>query len=87
MVTAPQREYEVSAVSRLNPTVVFLIAAALVLVALFVPGPVGGVLLLLVAAVATALLVGAWERLPLVGRAARLVILALLLVMALKRFL
>lgn len=73
--------------NRLNPTGVFLVAAALVLAALFVPGPVGGALLLLVAAVAAALLLGTWERLALVGRAARLVVLALLVVMALKRFL
>jgi hypothetical protein len=74
-------------VNRLNPTVVFLVACVLVLVALFVPGAVGGVLLLLVAAVAAALLFGTWQRLPLVGRVARLVVLALLVVMAIKRFL
>ena len=32
--------------NRLNPTVVFLMTMVLVLVALFVPGPVGGVLLM-----------------------------------------
>ena len=70
-----------------NPTVVFLVGTVIVLVALFVPGPVGGVLLLLVAAAAAALLMGTWHRLPLVGRGARLVILALLVIMAIKRFL
>lgn len=70
-----------------NPTKVFLAGTVIVLVALFVPGPVGGVLLLLVAAVAAALLMGTWHRLPLVGRGARLVILALLVIMAIKRFL
>ena len=70
-----------------NPTVVFLVGTVIVLVALFVPGPVGGALLLLVAAVAAVLLMGTWHRLPLVGRGARLVVLALLLIMALKRFL
>ncbi|GAA0919455.1 hypothetical protein [Virgisporangium aurantiacum] len=69
-----------------NPTVVFLVGTLIVLVALFVPGPVGGALLLLVAAVAAALLMGTWHRLPLVGRGARLVILALLVIMAIKRF-
>ena len=72
--------------NKLNPTVVFLVGTVIVLVALFVPGALGGVLLLLVAAVAAALLMGTWHRLPLVGRAARLVILALLVVMAVKRF-
>jgi hypothetical protein len=72
-------------VNRLNPTVLFLVATVLVLIALFVPGPVGGVLLLVVAAAAAALLYSAWNRLPLVGRAARIVVLALLVVMALKR--
>jgi hypothetical protein len=74
-------------VKNVNPTVVFLVGTVIVLVALFVPGPVGGVLLLLVAAVAAALLMGTWHRLPLVGRGARLVILALLVIMAIKRFL
>jgi hypothetical protein len=74
-------------VNKLNPTVVFLVGTVIVLVALFVPGTVGGVLLLLVAAGAAAVLMGTWYRLPLVGRAARLVILALLVVMAFKRFL
>jgi hypothetical protein len=74
-------------VKNVNPTAVFLAGMVIVLVALFVPGPVGGVLLLLVAAVAAALLMGTWHRLPLVGRGARLVILALLVIMAVKRFL
>ena len=69
-----------------NPTVVFLVGTVIVLVALFVPGPVGGVLLLLVDAAAAALLMGTWHRQPLVGRGIRLVILALLVIMALKRF-
>ena len=71
----------------LNPTVVFLVATVIVLAALFIPGVVGGVLLLLVAAVAAALLMGTWHRLTLVGRGARLVILALLVITALQRIL
>jgi hypothetical protein len=73
-------------VNRLNPTVVFLVATVLVLVALFVPGLFGGVLLLIVAAVAALLLAASWTRLPLVGRVARLVVLALLVVLAADRF-
>jgi hypothetical protein len=71
--------------NRLNPTVVFLVGTVVVLAALFLPGTVGGLLLLLVAAAAAVMTVGAWDRLPLVGRGARLVILALLVVFALKR--
>jgi hypothetical protein len=74
-------------VKNVNPTVVFLVGTVIVLVALFVPGPVGGALLLLVAAGAAVLLMGTWHRQPLVGRGIRLVILALLVIMAIKRFL
>jgi hypothetical protein len=73
--------------NRLNPTAVFLVGLVVVLAALFAPGTVGGVLLLLLAAGATVMTIGAWNRLPLVGRGARLVILALLVVFALKRLL
>ena len=73
--------------NRLNPTVVFLVGTVVVLAALFVPGPVGGVMLLLVAGFAAVMTAATWSRLPLVGRGARLVILALLVVFALKRLL
>jgi hypothetical protein len=71
--------------NRLNPTVVFLVGTVVVLAALFLPGSVGGVLLLLVAAVAAVMTMATWSRLPLVGRGARLVILAILVAGALKR--
>ena len=70
---------------RLNPTVVFLVGTVVVLAALFLPGPIGGVILLLVAFVAAVMTASIWSRLPLVGRGARLVILAILLAGALKR--
>lgn len=70
-----------------NPTVVFLVGTVIVLAALFLPGAIGGVLLLLIAAVAAVLLMGTWHRLTLVGRGARLVILALLVITALQRIL
>lgn len=69
-----------------NPTAVFLAATALMLMALFVPGPVGGGLLLIVAAGAAALLVATWTRLQPAGRVLRLAALALLLVVAVSRF-
>jgi hypothetical protein len=72
--------------NRLNPTAVFLAATALVLVALFVPGPAGGGLLLVVAAAAAVLLAATWGRIHPVGRAVRLVVLALVLVLAVSRF-
>jgi hypothetical protein len=71
--------------NRPNPTVVFLVGTVVVLAALFLPGSIGGVILLLVAAVAAVMTMGTWNRLPLVGRAARLVILAILVAGALKR--
>ena len=77
----------VRGVKNVNPTVVFLVGTVIVLAALFTPGPVGGVLLLLVAAVAATLLMGTWHRLSLAGRGTRLVILALLVIMAMQRFL
>ena len=70
-----------------NPTVVFLVGTVIVLAALFLPGAIGGVLMLLIAAVAVVLLMGTWHRLTLVGRGARLVILALLIITALQRIL
>jgi hypothetical protein len=71
--------------NRPNPTAVFLAATVVVLAALFLPGTIGGVILLLVAAVAAVMTVGTWNRLPLVGRGARVVILAILVAGALKR--
>jgi hypothetical protein len=71
--------------NRLNPTVVFLVGTVVVLAALLLPGPVGGVILLLVAAAAAVMTIGTWDRLPLVGRGARLVIQAILVAGALKR--
>jgi hypothetical protein len=74
-------------VNRLNPTAVFLVGTVIVLAALFLPGPIGGVMLLAVAAVAAVMTAGTWSRLPLVGRGARLVILAILVAGAVKRLL
>jgi hypothetical protein len=74
-------------VKNVNPTVVFLVGMVIVLAALFLPGAIGGVLLLVIAAVAAVLLMGTWHRLTLVGRGARLVILALLIITALQRIL
>jgi hypothetical protein len=71
--------------NRLNPTVVFLVGTVIVLAALFLPGPIGGVILLFVAALAAVMTFGTWSRLTLVGRGARLVILAVLVAGAVKR--
>ena len=73
-------------VQRVNPTVVFLVSLVLVIAALFIPGPVGGVLLLLVAGLAAFLLVTTWDRMPPAGRAARLLVLGVILGLALSRF-
>jgi hypothetical protein len=74
-------------VNRLNPTAVFLIALVVVLTAFVVPGPVGGMLLLLVAALAGALLLGSWTTLPAGGRTLRVGVLALLVAIGLYRIL
>lgn len=71
----------------MNPTVVFLAVTALVLLAFFIPGPAGGALLLVVAAAAVALLVGGWQRTPLAGRVLRMVVIALIVGVALRRIL
>jgi hypothetical protein len=70
--------------ARLNPTAVFLGALVLVLLGLFVPGAVGGALLLILALVVGALVVGTWELRP-ATRPLRLAVLLLLLVVALTK--
>lgn len=71
--------------NRINPTTVFLATLVLVLTVFFVPDVVGGILLLVLAAFAIWLVVKVWDRLPPVGRAIRLLVLGLLLIMALTR--
>jgi energy-coupling factor transporter transmembrane protein EcfT len=70
--------------SRLNPTTVFLGALVLVVLGLFVPGVVGGLLLMVLALVVGALVVGTWERRP-ATRPLRLGVFLLLLVVALTK--
>jgi hypothetical protein len=70
--------------ARLNPTAVFLGALVLVLLGLFAPGAVGGALLLILALVVGALVVGTWELRP-ATRPLRLGVLLLLLVVALTK--
>jgi energy-coupling factor transporter transmembrane protein EcfT len=70
--------------SRLNPTTLFLGALVLVLLGLFVPGVVGGLLLMVLALVVGALVVGTWEQRP-ATRPLRLAVLLLLLVVALAK--
>ncbi|MFY1672592.1 DUF6703 family protein [Plantactinospora sp. WMMB334] len=73
--------------ARVNPTAAFLGALALVLVALFAPGIVGGALLLLLAAGLAALLVTTWPVQRPATRMLRLVILTLLVAAALMKIL
>lgn len=73
--------------SRLNPTVVFLATLVLVLVGLFAPGPVGGGLLLVLAAVLVWLMVVTWPVQAMGTRVLRLVMLTLLLAVALAKLL
>ncbi|MEU4680722.1 MULTISPECIES: DUF6703 family protein [Micromonospora] len=73
--------------ARVNPTAVFLITLALVLVALFAPGVIGGVLLLALAAVLVALLATTWPVQAPQTRLVRLLMLTLLVAVALVKLL
>jgi hypothetical protein len=73
--------------ARLNVTAVFLAALAFMLVALFAPGVVGGVLLLALAVGLAALMARTWPVQPPRTRAVRLILLALLVVVALSKIL
>ena len=70
-----------------NVTTVFLVTLVLILASLFTPGPLGGVLLLIVAALSAYLLLGTWQRLDPLARGIRLAILGLLVILAMQRFL
>ncbi|MBM7078430.1 MULTISPECIES: DUF6703 family protein [Micromonospora] len=71
--------------ARANPTSVFLATLALVLVALFAPGPVGGLLLLALAAGLAYLLTVTWPVQAPQTRLIRLVMLTLLVAVALVK--
>ncbi|MFE9652526.1 DUF6703 family protein [Micromonospora sp. NPDC006431] len=73
--------------ARLNPTAVFLATLVLVLVALFTPGPVGGVLLLALAAGLVWLMSVTWPVQTPGTRMLRLLMLTLLLAVALAKLL
>ncbi|SCG60676.1 DUF6703 family protein [Micromonospora inositola] len=71
--------------ARVNPTTVFLATLVLVLVALFAPGPVGGLLLLALAAGLVWLMVTTWPVQRPATRVLRLVMLTLLIAVALAK--
>ncbi|MEH0845890.1 DUF6703 family protein [Micromonospora sp. CPCC 205711] len=73
--------------ARANPTSVFLATLVVVLVAFFAPGPVGGVLLLALAAGLGFLLATTWPVQTPRTRALRLVMLTLLIAVALVKLL
>lgn len=73
--------------ARVNPTAVFLTALVLVLVALFTPGAVGGVLLLLLAGLLVWLMTVTWAVQRPATRVLRLVLLTLLISVALAKLL
>jgi hypothetical protein len=73
--------------ARSNPTAVFLGTLALVVVALFAPGIIGGALLLALAVGLAALLVTTWPVQTASTRTIRLAILALLVAAALTKIL
>jgi hypothetical protein len=73
--------------ARVNPTAVLLATLALVLIALFAPGIIGGALLLALAAGLVALLTITWPVQPPAIRVVRLLILTLLITAALAKIL
>ncbi|NBE84635.1 DUF6703 family protein [Micromonospora rubida] len=73
--------------ARANPTTIFLVTLALVLVGLFTPGVFGGVLLLTLAAALVALLLTTWPVQAPATRVIRLVMLTLLIIAALTKLL
>ncbi|MEU4480733.1 DUF6703 family protein [Micromonospora sp. NPDC023966] len=72
---------------RLNPTTVFLAALVLVLVGLFAPGAVGGVVLLALAAGPVWLMTVTWPVQAPATRVLRLLLLTLLIAVALAKLL
>ena len=88
IVTAPDKPGGVlDRLGRFSVTGVFLAAVAYVIVALFAPGVIGGVLLALLAAGLLALLARTWPVQAPQTRAARLVMLALLVAIAVVKIL
>ncbi|SCF45325.1 DUF6703 family protein [Micromonospora mirobrigensis] len=73
--------------ARVNPTSAFLAALVLVLVAFFAPAPVGGVLLLALAAALVWLLATTWPVQAPAGRVIRLLMLTVLIAVALAKLL
>jgi hypothetical protein len=73
--------------SRLNPTAVVMGAVLLFLVVLFLPDPVGGVLILLLAGALAALLTRTWPVLPGQQRVLRVIVIGLLVTVAVSKLL
>ncbi|HET6214963.1 MAG TPA: DUF6703 family protein [Micromonosporaceae bacterium] len=71
--------------ARLNRTTVFLVTIGVVLLALFVPGVVGGILLLALAAALAAILAKTWPVQSPRTRVLRVLILALLVTAAINK--
>jgi hypothetical protein len=85
MVATRGTQVLLARLSQLNPTTVFLAIAALVIAGLLAPHPVGGILLLVLAAALAALLSVTWGVGTPRTRVARLAILALLVILAIVR--
>lgn len=76
-----------SRLARANPTAVFLVTLVVVLVALFTPGVIGGLLTLALAAVVAALVVTTGASQPTRLRVVRLLVLTLLITAGLVKLL
>jgi hypothetical protein len=83
----PDRYDPLARLARLNPTVVVFGAVALFLLVLFLPGAIGGALVLAIAIGLTVLLTRTWPVLPSSQRVLRVLVIALLAAVGLSRFL
>ena len=86
-VTGPDQTDPLARLARLNVTGVFLATLALMLVALFAPGVIGGALLLALVAALAALMARTWPVQAPRTRALRLAVLVLLATVALIKIL
>jgi hypothetical protein len=86
-VTTPPSENLLRRLSRISPTVAFLVALALLLAGLFAPGIIGGALLLLLGAALAALTFTTWPVQKPGTRAIRVILLVLLFAAAVAKIL
>ena len=86
-MTTPPSENLLRRLSRVSPTVAFLVALALLMAGLFAPGIIGGTLLLLLGACLAGLTFTTWPVQKTGTRAIRVILLVLLFAAAVAKIL